>query len=838
MVDFKKLVSKKQKVDLTDLLTLFESLDRKTSHIELRSVQEEALKVLSKRRMERDIILKISTGAGKTSVGLLYLWSLMEEKQQPVVYLCPTKQLREQVYKEAEKLGLNSVIYPAGEPFPNVDGIAAKAIIICTYDKLFNAKTTFNRTDVMLRPCAIVLDDAHAGVEEIRDCFKMYIANSEFHKDLLKIFNDPCSHFNAALWQDIMNNDPNCFMEVPFWIWKSVLPEIEKSISKYSDDRELQFTIPHIRDVLRWCRCVISGEGIEIIPDILPVHKSEAFNQAPHRLFMSATLADDSVLVRELGCNISAAEKPVIPENDRGLGERMVLAPSLIDASLNREWVMSLCEKLSKKLNVVVLSPSGQKAEDWRESGAHVFLGDEVQEAVKLLNSPTDSSNFAVFVQRYDGIDLPDNSCRVLVLDGMPLGEGLQDRYDSSTSGLAGGTRNRLIYRIEQGMGRAVRSHADYAVILLAGNELAHFIAKHDVLSAMNPDTQAQLRLAIDLSKMASEDTETDPERAVTDMILKCLKRDDGWKQFYNETVRNDDKKSSSTTDVNRLALANAERSAFDSILVNDPQNAIKILRSAIDGHVSNESIKGWYLQRIANYLYDIDTGEALEAQRAAYENNKSMIRPPGTIKRPQIIGTLDSQAVTLKWYQQFSNPNGAIASIQDLRTKLSFDLSHEIVEQAFCDLAPLLGANGSRPEKELDDGPDVLWLWSDISLVIEAKTQNEKSLHKKDAGQLAVSLEWFKKDYSTRNDPIPIVLAKMSACDHDAHYPSETRIIIPDKLYELLDTLEQFFLKVINQPLLSSNPKSLKSLQQEFSLLPEQFINKFTVEPIKKKTK
>ena len=66
MVDFKKLVRRKPHLDVKNLLALFESLDRQTSHIELRPVQREALEMLSGRREENDLILKISTGAGKT----------------------------------------------------------------------------------------------------------------------------------------------------------------------------------------------------------------------------------------------------------------------------------------------------------------------------------------------------------------------------------------------------------------------------------------------------------------------------------------------------------------------------------------------------------------------------------------------------------------------------------------------------------------------------------------------------------------------------------------------------------------------------------------------------
>jgi len=780
--------------------------------------------------MQRDLILKISTGVGKTAVGLLYLCSFMEEKHEPVVYLCPTKQLCEQVNVEADKLGLKSVIYPAGQPHPHVDGIRCKAVIICTYDKLFNAKTTFDRTDVKLRPCAIVLDDAHAGVEEIRDCFTLHISKSSMRGELLKILDRTCAEYKPAVWNDIKNEDPNQLMEIPYWIWKPLLPQIEKIVGSHASDENLQFVIPYIRDILRRCRCVISGTAVEIIPDILPVHKSSAYNEVGHRLFMSATLADDSVLVRELGCDISAAEKPVTPADDRGLGERMVLAPSLVDRKLNREWVMSLCNGLSRKLNVVVLSSSKAKALEWKSYGARICLGDEVKEAVEDLKDISGTPNFVVFIQRYDGIDLPDKSCRVLVIDGMPLGEGILDRLDSSTGGSAGGTRNRLIYRIEQGMGRAVRSHADYAVILLAGHELAHFIAKHDVLSAMNPDTQAQLKLAVELSTIAMEDDETNPGRAVIDMISKCLKRDDAWKQYYNETVRKTSKASSRTTDSNRLNLANAERRAFESAIINDFQGAVKILNDAIDEHISdNPAAKGWYLQRIANYQYDIDPGKAFETQMSACKNNTSMLRPPSITRRPKRHQGASGHSIIKEWYSQFDNPNGAIARIQEFKAQLSFDMPHSVIEQALCDLAPLLGAKGSRPENAEGEGPDGLWLWQELALVIEVKNENKTSLHKKDGSQLLSSMQWFRENFPRGKNPIPVFVANVTLCDQGAYFPENTKVITSGKMSILLEKVEQCYGKMIAEPLLWSNNKSFDELQQSFSLSPEQFIKNFT---------
>jgi hypothetical protein len=548
---------------------------------------------------------------------------------------------------------------------------------------------------------------------------------------------------------------------------------------------------------------------------------------------MSATLADDSILVRELGCDSESAKAPVVPANDRGLGERMVLAPSLVGEKLDRHWVMGICRQLAEKQNfrVVVLSPSEAKARDWEPMGAKVMLGLDVPIAIEKLRDKASDLRFVVFIQRYDGIDLPDDACRVLVLDGLPLGEGIVDRYDSSLSNVSGGTRNRLVYRIEQGMGRAVRSYADYAVVILAGAELAHFVAKHEVLSAMNPDTAAQLRLAIDLAKLATEENAENPGQAVVGMIKQCLTRDEGWKGYYNETIRKVEHPLTGITNPDRVNLADAERRAFHSALANDSFKAASDLREAINKYCDpNDPMVGWYLQRVANYFYDADPGESFEVQRAAYEKNGFMFCPPGVVKRPAPIRKFTTQAVMLAWFKEFQNPNGAIAAIEDLRGRLSYDLSPAVLEQSLMDLAQLLGAEGSRPEKDQGEGPDDLWLWPDFSLVVEAKNENENTLHKKDAEQMTFSLAWFKRNYPGRGGPTPLLVAKTAESDHHATFPIGTRVLLPEGMQELLNSLQQFYRMLISKPLDLSTPKQIVELQKNLKLTPNQIPTSFAV--------
>lgn len=826
MVKFKDLVKKPRPTDTTDLLKIFDSLDRKTSHTDPRPAQEAVFETLSERRAERDLILKLSTGAGKTAAGLLYLQSHMLTAQRPVVYLCPTRQLVDQACHEAQSLGLQHVTYPARQPHPGVEGMAARAIIICTYDKLFNGRSTFDRDDVHLRPCAIVLDDAHVGLDRIRASFTVQVTEDDERDSLLTVLGPQCKDYNPTRWQEVMDGDPRTSFEVPYWIWKENLPRVRDLLSSPERGSPNWFVWPLVADVLRWSRCIVSGGDVEIVPDVLPVERCAAFAEAAHRLFMSATLADDSVLVRDLGCDPSSAGVPVRSDKDKGVGERMVLAPTLVDKALDVDWVKSLCSSLSTKHNVVVLCPSEKQARTWQEHGATVAIGDDVAELVAALKNPSSGQRFAALAQRYDGVDLPDDSCRILVIDGVPRGEGIADRFDST---LSPEVQGRLIHRIEQGMGRAVRSHADYAVVLLAGNGLANFIAHRDVLDAMNPDTRAQLELALELARLA-QDEEAPADAAVRDLIKQCLGRDPDWKQFYDEKVRQAASGKPVTTDPSRLAMAAAERRAFDSANANDTAAAAQILRNAINEASPETKTAGAYLQRVANYVCETDPGEAISIQRAAFDKNRVVCCPPTGTRKPPTPAELPAETKILKWFSQFGNPNGAIAAIGDLRGRLAYSNAPASVEQALADLAQLLGAEGSRPEDEIGEGPDDLWLWPSVGFVVEAKTDRDESLHKKDGGQLLQSIQWFGRSYPTLPAPKAIVAAKVDVADRLSDFPDGTRVMTWDGAERLLKRLEEFYRRVIQDPLFASQPSSIRDLLQNSKLLPESIVPEFTV--------
>jgi hypothetical protein len=92
---------------------------------------------------------------------------------------------------------------------------------------------------------------------------------------------------------------------------------------------------------------------------------------------MSATVTDDSFLIRGLGLSPSTVKNPLIFKEERWSGEKMVLIPSLIDSSLDRSSVVAAFAKpLDKRRSgVVALVPGFGWTKEWEAYGATAATG-------------------------------------------------------------------------------------------------------------------------------------------------------------------------------------------------------------------------------------------------------------------------------------------------------------------------------------------------------------------------------------------------------------------------------------------------------------------------------
>jgi hypothetical protein len=108
----------------------------------------------------------------------------------------------------------------------------------------------------------------------------------------------------------------------------------------------------------------------------------------------------------------------------------MVLVPSLIHEDLDRDRIVAAYSKPNPKRSygVVALTPSFALSKAWEANGSLVAGRDTIEDAVNALKRG-EYEKTVVLANRYDGVDLPDATCRVLVFDSRPYSESLIDLY-------------------------------------------------------------------------------------------------------------------------------------------------------------------------------------------------------------------------------------------------------------------------------------------------------------------------------------------------------------------------------------------------------------------------
>ena len=234
-------------------------------------------------------------------------------------------------------------------------------------------------------------------------------------------------------------------------------PRNDHLLGQVVDDVDA-YVWPFLRDNLAFCHCLFSRRSVTITPIFPPVDLLPTFEDCPRRIYMSATIADDSEIVRAFAASADAVGKPITSTSLAGVGERMILIPELmkLGGAAITPMVKQIATKLAeRKQGAVILSPSGPAAEKWADIATYPSTTKDVAEQIGQMQAGL-SFGPIVLANRYDGIDLAGNACRFLVMDNLPQGTSDYDLYrmnvvaDSAVSSL-------LAQRIEQGIGRGTR---------------------------------------------------------------------------------------------------------------------------------------------------------------------------------------------------------------------------------------------------------------------------------------------------------------------------------------------------------------------------------------------
>ncbi len=487
----------------------------------LLSQQADMLRAYMEHETNSDVALQMPTGSGKTLVGLLIAEWRRRKFRQQVLYLCPTRQLVNQVVEQAvEKYGIRALSFTGSKyTFTQADKSEyenAEVLGVTTYSGLFNTNPYFDSANT------IILDDIHAAENYVSDFWSLQIRRGPSGQDVLfntfiSILKDhiPISDYTRLTKESVGSFDTAWINKIPTPIVLRLHDEIVAALdNNVRPGSDLFFKWTVLRDHLQACHIYFNSEAFLIRPLIPPTNTHFPFSNAEQRVYMSATLGEGGELERLTGKrNLVKIPAPEGWER-QGVGRRFFIFPM---RSLEEDDCMVLITALISDFGrALILTPSEKEAEKFREIIKEDLPDHELFQAsqIEYSKKPFVSKNTAVAVvaNRYDGIDLVGDECRLLVVSGLPDATNLQERFLITRMGASILYNDRIITRITQATGRCTRSATDYASVIVLGEKLNKFLMQSSKRIFFHPELQAEIEFGIEESK----------DRELGDFLVNC----------------------------------------------------------------------------------------------------------------------------------------------------------------------------------------------------------------------------------------------------------------------------------------------------------------------------
>jgi hypothetical protein len=558
--------------------------------------QGQMLRMYGEQALESpDVALQLPTGSGKTLVGLLIAEWRRRKFGERVVYLCPTRQLVNQVAEEGNtKYGLEIDAFtgPVNTFDPGAKGryLSAGRVAVTVYSHLFNANPFFKGADV------IILDDAHAAENYVGKMWTVLVDRfSKKHPGLfvslaaaLRPAMDP--YFHARLTAGARSpSDYGWVDKISSPALLTVAGEIRAILDEHDADPEVLFPWRQLADNLPACHVYVSVNQILIRPLIPPTWTHEPFNGGKQRIYMSATLGIGGDLERLTGRR--TIKRLPIPEGwDRqGIGRRFFVFPS-----------MSLDEKQAAALRLQLMKEAGRSLVLVPTDQMERAVADEVDAELKFptfsaADIEVTKSNFvsspeavAVVANRYDGIDFPGDDCRLLFIEGLPQAVNLQERFLMSRMGALALFNDRVQTRVLQAVGRCTRGLNDYSAVVVSGGELTDYLVDKRHRRHFHPELQAEIEFGVAQSTDMSMAT-------IVENFRVFLRHDMEWEDANKDilTVRDKSVQEALPAMQELAASVKAEIRYQESMWQGDYQQAFDHAREVLT-EVKSPELKGY----------------------------------------------------------------------------------------------------------------------------------------------------------------------------------------------------------------------------------------------------
>lgn len=749
------LPSKKQRP--VDPIEIFESLPRlEGAPNDLWRGQADALREWAEHRDALDTLLSLNTGAGKTIVGLLMAQSLVNEGLENVLFVCPTNDLVEQTKREADRIGIQVTTRTESE-FDNDLFESGKAFCVTNYHAVFNGLSALRRSYF---PEAVIFDDAHVAEQMMRSSYSLKIASSA-HKDL---FNAILGLFAPDFRRLERLESLKAAAEVSQYGSSSVLVppdvvakhagELAALMRQYGvhTDKSLKWAHAHLKDHIGHCAFVYRATALEITPPFLPSLSLDIFSERVRRIYLSATLHNKADIIRAFG---RLPGRIIEPRNDAGNGERLIIS----ERDFNNVKVDSaFVAAVVREAKAVIAVPSYRAAQPW-ESIARPPEQSDFSAALERFRNA--NSGAFILVSRVDGIDLPHDTCRVMIIDGVPRSEGYLERFQSEYLRMKRFMASRTANRLVQLFGRINRGRADFGAFLIVGRDLNSWL-QNDRNVALLPEL---LRKQIVLGRHVQENMHIRTLANFLELLNKVIisrPRDQAWLDYYSEFLRQVDVSEEANfraqkAEERNLASALAEAEYAKCIWEGRYRDAADAVEAIVaDVARSDDKLAGW-LNLWAGLALFLDGDEA----DARYHFARSYSQLGSNL----IVDTQFSAVGA----EDFSNDPQQVRNVAQL-----MDLSQESyakriselqmslaaldggtpgqMEESTRRLGETVGFIARRPDNEDGTGPDVVWSegLKGPALGLELKTDKEpgSEYSKKEISQSLDHNEWLTKEF------------------------------------------------------------------------------------------
>jgi len=703
-----------------------------------------------------DVALELQTGAGKTLVGFLIAEFRRRSLGHRVAYLCPNVQLARQAASKAHMYGLDVVtLVRAQRDWDRADlhrFNRGEAVAVATYNQVFNTNPRMDSAQTL------ILDDAHSGEDPVASMWSLVVGRaSPTYKGLLAIVADALPEMFLERVRDD-SEDPRRRWDVelisPYVVAQRARPIIELLDATIQDEKDpAYYRYRAIGDRVGRCLVLVSWNEILLRPLIPPTLLWSPFVSAIQRIYMSATVGQEGELERAFGVPTIKHLSVSTPAEDLRFGRRFFLFPDAAYEKGEADTFTSTAVELARR--ALVLTPPNSESDR--------IIADALPAGFPTLRAPDVEKDFSAFTSmekaavllanRYDGMDLPDDACRLIVLAGMPTQTHLLERFLFERLATRRLLSERIRTRFVQGAGRCTRNSRDYAAIIVRGWGLTHFWEKSEEVKACRPDIQAEIEFGFDNANQTSRD--------LINLLKTFLDQEDAW-DVADDAIRAMAGAARVQTPPDADALRNAARfevQAWNAIWRDDLPAALSGAEGALDALEGGQELRPYralWLYIAACWAAEVAerSGSPVDRQRASsFKAAARQCAGPlpwnpsfGDAGAPVVGPEFDEASVrALDQLKQLglrgANFDRRVSTIKDDLESLDAERYH----RSLVVLGELLGFEAVSPDGR--GAPDGAWRDGDrITIAFEAKTEEapDKPISLEVVRQAGTHMAWI----------------------------------------------------------------------------------------------